>query len=743
MKQAPNFRLGRPRRTASCSGVLAFVSWVGGAVLLLALFGGAYALQQANPGSAIVARIETGGLYQLTNIWTAHLKFTPEQWEEMEPKGGRGPFGGGGPGPFGGPPGAGGGPPGGGGGPPGGRGGGPTDFGPAMFLAPVFLAQGDSDHDERLSRAEFEALGQKWFKAWDTNTSGRLDEEKIRAGLNAVLTAGGAGRTQGPGGPGGRGPGMNLQGAEGKRNGVAGAMGIEFKYVHADLEFAGLTFKDVGVRYKGNGTFMESRNSLKRSLKVDLNHYAKGQKLAGVTKLNFNNNVTDASWMNEVLAYRLYRDAGVPAPQTAYARVFVTVPGKFDHQYFGLYSLVEDVDRLFALKRFGTRRGAIFKPVTPSLFSDLGSDWAKYRQTYDPKTPLYDEQKERVIEFSRLVTSADDSTFASRVGEFIELEEFARFMAVMVFLSDMDGILGPGQNLYVFLHPKSQWFDFIPWDQDHSFGQFAMRGSQQQRENLSILKPWEGDNNRFLERMFHLEAFKRPYLASLRELGGTLFKPERFAQQVDALAPVIRAAVAEESSERLERFDAVVAGGNVAGMPFGGRMERVDIKSPDSGQQSPGAVPGQGMHPFGGPPGDGPGFGGFGDAMKSIKGFVKVRAQSIQEQLDGKSQGLTLGGFGGGPGGPGPGGFGPGTFLGPVWMQAFDEQKAGAVTREDFMRGFSRWFESWNTDKTGFLTAEQLRAGINKDLSPFRGGQPPGFGGPQGFPAPPDGAPDE
>ena len=48
--------------------------------------------------------------------------------------------------------------------------------------------------------------------------------------------------------------------------------------------------------------------------------------------------------MNEVLAYRLYRDAGVPAPRTSYVRVSITVPGLYDRAYTGLYILVENVD---------------------------------------------------------------------------------------------------------------------------------------------------------------------------------------------------------------------------------------------------------------------------------------------------------------------------------------------------------------------------------------------------------------
>ncbi len=276
--------------------------------------------------------------------------------------------------------------------------GGPGAFGPAMFVAPTFLKQGDQDGDGKLSKEEFRALGEKWFAEWDKEKKGKLNADQLRAGLNSTLGQPNVG-PPGAGGPGGRGPGMNLQGAEGRRNGLASAAGIEFNYVHADLEFEGQNFKDVAVRYKGNGTFMQSRGSLKRSLKVDFNKFVKGQKLAGISKLNFHNNVTDASWMNEVLSHRLFRDAGVPASRTAYARVYVTVPGQFDKKYFGLYSLVEDVDNNFAEENFGARKGAIFKPVTPNPFASLGDDWKNYNQTYDPKTDLTSEQKQRVIDF--------------------------------------------------------------------------------------------------------------------------------------------------------------------------------------------------------------------------------------------------------------------------------------------------------------------------------------------------------
>ena len=73
-----------------------------------------------------------------------------------------------------------------------------------------------------------------------------------------------------------------------------------------------------------------------------------------MSQFNLHNSVRDPSFMNEAVAYRLFRDGGVPAPRTAYAKVYITVPGKYDRRYFGLYDLVEDVSKEFAKERFGS-----------------------------------------------------------------------------------------------------------------------------------------------------------------------------------------------------------------------------------------------------------------------------------------------------------------------------------------------------------------------------------------------------
>jgi spore coat protein CotH len=384
-----------------------------------------------------------------------------------------------------------------------------------------------------------------------------------------------------------------FQGAEGQRNGLAASRGIEFTYVSAGLEFEGRKFENVAVRYKGNGTFMNSQGSDKISLKVDLNKYVKGQKLAGVTTLNFHSEVTDAGYMNEVLAYRLYRDAGVPSSRTAYARVSITVPGRFKNQYLGLYVLVEDPDEKYFEERFGEKGGAILKPVTQDLFGDWGDDWSQYNQAYDPKTDITDAQKKRVIEFARFLTKATKEDFEARIDSFFDLEAFSRYMAAMMFLCNMDSILANGQNFYVYLHPTTHKFQIIPWDQDFSFGRYGRGGGV--NANLSIHQPWRG-NNVLLQRVFAVPAFKSLYMVRLREFNQSIFKPQRFFSQVDELAAIIRPAVQDEGF-KLANFDRLTKAGQ-------------------------------------------------GEYSAGIKQFVMLRSQSITAQLEGRDSGEVPAGFG-------------------------------------------------------------------------------------------------
>src|SRR5205814_2151324 len=152
-----------------------------------------------------------------------------------------------------------------------------------------------------------------------------------------------------------------LRNPKARRSGLAGVLGWDFNWVEARMEFDGKTFEKVAVRYRGNGTYLNSLYGNKQSLKVDLNKFEKKNNLGGVHCLNFLNTIVDYSYLHDALGEQLFRDLGAVAARTTYGYVTIDVPGKIENQPRGLFVLVENIDGDFSENRFATKAAPIFK----------------------------------------------------------------------------------------------------------------------------------------------------------------------------------------------------------------------------------------------------------------------------------------------------------------------------------------------------------------------------------------------
>ncbi|HIG30205.1 MAG TPA: hypothetical protein EYQ50_21365 [Verrucomicrobiales bacterium] len=397
---------------------------------------------------------------------------------------------------------------------------------------------------------------------------------------------------------------MVLRNPNSTRGGLAGVLGLEFDWVHGNFEWLGRRFENIAVRYRGNGTYIGSLYRLKRSFKLDLNKYVSGQKLVGLDTFKLNNLIEDSSYMHDSLGYELFREMGVPAPRTSYVWLTIGVEGKWERRPFGLYLLIENIDSDFAEHQFGHKSTPIFKPITYDLFGYLGRNWEDYRIVYDLKTEATESQKERLIEFARIVSFASDKEFSRRIDDYLDLDKCAGFLAGTVLQSNFDGILSTGQNFYLYLDPRTNKFGLIPWDLDHSWGEFGLAGTAEIREQASIRRPWT-QKNRFLERIMGVERFRKLYQDKLRSALDTHFHPHRLYSRIDELAKIIRNPIAAESSFRLRRFEQAISD--------------VWLKGPRDGEP---IGPKRPVH--------------------QLKRFISNRADSVRKQLDGKTEGIIL-----------------------------------------------------------------------------------------------------
>lgn len=414
------------------------------------------------------------------------------------------------------------------------------------------------------------------------------------------------------------------------------AFNMELPWAVASISAEGKTIEKVGLRYKGNSTYLSTNRGLKRSFKVDLDKYDDEARFHGLKSLTLNCGVMDTTKSRESLAYSIYRAAGVPAPRTAFAEVSVTVPGKYDKEHAGLYTLVEGVDKNFLKLHYKTDAGLLMKPERIRGLDYLGEDWARYKNDYQPKRDATADEQKRLIAFTKLVNQGTDAEFNKEIASYLDVEAFFKYMAATALTANLDSFFTLGHNYCLYLHPDTKKFHFIPWDVDLSMANFGIFGTKDEQMNLSLTKPYAA--NRLADRLMANKELADKYPAILKEVVTKAFVKDKLLAEVAAYDKLLKPLIEKETKAITARKEPVGPAG------FGGGV--------------------------------------FGQPSPDLTKFVEKRAESIAAQLEGKSKGFTPQAFGfGQPGG----GFQrpkPGDVLPPnvqTQLQMTEKQKADLI----------------------------------------------------------------
>ena len=130
----------------------------------------------------------------------------------------------------------------------------------------------------------------------------------------------------------------------------------------------GVLFSTMAFALKNSGN--RTLRAPKRSWRIILDPAVRGNRLAGMTRINLKAMYNDPSQMREALAWSLFGIAGIPAPRHTYAKL------AFDDTYRGLFSVIEHVDKKFLRDHFGKNfRGNLYK----TGYRDIGGAHLEYR----------------------------------------------------------------------------------------------------------------------------------------------------------------------------------------------------------------------------------------------------------------------------------------------------------------------------------------------------------------------------
>ena len=239
-----------------------------------------------------------------------------------------------------------------------------------------------------------------------------------------------------------------------------GPIGMDYTEFQASITMDGESLPLIRVRKKG---LLGSQSTIKPSFSINLDEYVDGAELFGTDNLTLNNGVQDPSLIRQCLTYGLFEKAGLPAPRCNFARV------SMNGEDLGIYVHVEPVKKSFLRDHFGSDEGDLYE----GTLSDFGEEWVF---SFDPDTDETDLEMAGIRELYEALDS--DTPVLEALEPFLDIEQFLSFWAMETLTGHWDGYAGNRNNYFVYDHPESDQFVFIPWGADATLTSFRDESGQ-------------------------------------------------------------------------------------------------------------------------------------------------------------------------------------------------------------------------------------------------------------------------
>ena len=242
-------------------------------------------------------------------------------------------------------------------------------------------------------------------------------------------------------------------------------------WVEVTIELNGEVWENVGMRFKGNSSLMQSWSSgdLKMPFKLDFDEFedthpeVTDQRFYGFKQLSFSSNFSDESYLHEKVTADLFREAGVPSSQTAfYAISLDTGEGV---EYFGLYTAVEVVDDTLIETQFRDDSGNVYKPDgTCATFTAGTYDEACYDKETNQDEADYSDVSALLETLNSDVRLSDPTAWRESLEAVFDVAGFIDYLAVNNVVQNWDTYGVMSHNYYLYNDPETGQLTWIPWD---------------------------------------------------------------------------------------------------------------------------------------------------------------------------------------------------------------------------------------------------------------------------------------
>jgi hypothetical protein len=236
-------------------------------------------------------------------------------------------------------------------------------------------------------------------------------------------------------------------------------------YVRGTLRYGDEVVSDIGVRFKGEGSFQKLDR--KPAFKLKFDEFVKDQAFHGLRRLTLNNAFEDPSFLAERLAYEVFRAAALPAPRCNNATLYI------NGELYGVYVNVEAEDKTFLRRWFESDDGNLYEEGQKDFVP--GAETAFNLETNETKN----DRSHLAQLIATIQAATNPESFLADIDKHLDTAQFLRFTAAEASVNQWDMYsytVFYVNNLRIYDDPTRAKFVFIPWGMDMSMKPFRDSG---------------------------------------------------------------------------------------------------------------------------------------------------------------------------------------------------------------------------------------------------------------------------
>ena len=236
--------------------------------------------------------------------------------------------------------------------------------------------------------------------------------------------------------------------------------------VPATVTIDGRTYRDVGVRFRGNSSYRMVPAGFKRSLNLSFDAVHADQEVGGYNTLNLLNANSDPTFVRTALYADIARNY-VAVPKVNFVRVAV------NGESWGIYVNVQQFNKDFLREAYGTTKGVRWKvPGSPrgrGGLEYLGDAVDPYRRVYELKTKESEKAWTDLIRLTRLLNTTAPEDLEAVLAPHLDIDGALKFLALEIVFVNTDGYWTRASD-YSLYEEETGRFHVLPYDFNETMG---------------------------------------------------------------------------------------------------------------------------------------------------------------------------------------------------------------------------------------------------------------------------------